>query len=123
VTYAALMVHLEPGRSNTGLLKIAGNLAVRLQADVIGITACQHMQIIQGDGHIPAALLEADRNEIEKEIADAETEFRDVLGAKVRSLEWRSRASFESLSDYLAEEMRCADIVITRPASGDLLDG
>src|SRR6202030_4357522 len=41
VTYATLMVHLELGESNAGLLQIAGDLAERFQAAVIGIATCQ----------------------------------------------------------------------------------
>ena len=113
MTYATLMVHLELGHANAGLLQIAGDLAERFHAGVIGITACQPMQIIYGDGYVPANLVEQDREELDKEIEAAEAEFRSALQTRADSLEWRSAMTVEPLSDYLASEARSADLVIT----------
>ena len=110
---ATLMVHLELGHANTKLLQAAADLAGRLNADVIGIAACQPLQIIYGDGYVSGDLIEQDREELEKEINDAETEFRAALQKHSGSLEWRSTVTFRSLADYLADQARCADLVIT----------
>jgi nucleotide-binding universal stress UspA family protein len=124
VTYATLMVHLELGHSNAGLLQITGDLAERFHAGVIGIAACQPMQIVyaEGAGYVSGELIEQDREEIEKEIKEAEVEFRSSLQTRVGTLEWRSTVMFASLSDYLAREARSADLVITGVASGALID-
>jgi hypothetical protein len=113
VTYKTLMVHLELGRPNAGLLEIAGDLAERFQAGVIGIAACQPFQIAYGDGFVSGDILEEDRAEIDKEIRDAETEFREALQARADTLEWRSAVVLAPLSDYLAREARSADLAIT----------
>ena len=76
MTYATLMVHLELGHPNAGLLKIVGDLAERFHAGVIGIVACQPMQIFYGDGYIPGEVVEQDRDELATEIRAAEQEFR-----------------------------------------------
>ena len=52
MTYATLMVHLELGHSNAGLLQVAGDLAERFHAGVIGIAACQPVQIVYGEGYV-----------------------------------------------------------------------
>jgi nucleotide-binding universal stress UspA family protein len=117
------MVHVEPGQSNTGLFNVAGDLAERLSAVVIGIAAYQPIQIIAGDGYIPAEILEADRVEIKREIVVAEREFRDALQKRVKTLEWRAMAMYETLSDYIAHEARSADLIVTKVASSGLLDG
>ena len=122
MTYGTLMVHLELGRSNAGLLQIAGDLAERFRADVIGIAACQPMQIVYGDGFISGDIYEQDRQEVEKEMKSAEAEFRSALQTRAATLEWRSTVMFTLLSDYLAREARSADLVITGIASGDLFD-
>jgi nucleotide-binding universal stress UspA family protein len=114
VTYASLMVHLELGKSNAGLLKIAGNLATRFQAGVIGITTCQPIQLALNDGYVTGEVIQQDLKEIEKEIATAEAEFRAALQSHVVALEWRSAVVFTSLYDYLAREARAADLVITK---------
>lgn len=110
---ATLMVHLELGHPNAKLLQIAADLAGRLNADVMGIAACQPLQIIYGDGYVSGDLIEQDREELEKEIKDAETEFRAALGNNRGNLEWRSTVTFISLADYLADQARCADLLIT----------
>ncbi len=122
MTYGTLMVHLELGRSNANLLQIAGDLAERFHASVIGIAACQPMQIVYGDGFISGDIYEQDRQELDKEMKAAEAEFRSALQTRAVTLEWRSTVMFTLLSDYIAREARSADLVITGIASGDLFD-
>jgi hypothetical protein len=99
------MVQLEPGHSNAGLLKIAGDLAERFDARVIGIVACREMQLVYGDGYIPAELFDQDRGQLEKKIKEAEAEFRSMLQTRVRTLEWRSGIMFTPLSEYIGPEV------------------
>jgi nucleotide-binding universal stress UspA family protein len=113
MTYATLMVHLQPGRPNAGILAIAGDLAERLHAGVIGIAACQPIQIMEGNGYLPTNLLQADRDEIEKEIGKTEVEFRSAFQKHVRPVEWRSAITAGLPVDYIAHEARCADLIIT----------
>jgi nucleotide-binding universal stress UspA family protein len=117
-----LMVHLQPGRSNAGLLKIVGDLSESFDARVIGIVACRPMQFVSGEGYIPGDLIDQDWKQLEKEIKEAETEFRSVLQTRVGTLEWRSEVTFEPLSEYIAREARCADLVITGVGSGGISD-
>jgi nucleotide-binding universal stress UspA family protein len=113
VTYRTLMVHLELGHSNGGLLGVVGDLAQRFDAGVIGIAMCQPMQIIYSEGYVPADLIVQDREQREKEVAAAEAEFRNVLQGRVGRLEWRSMVTSDPLADYLARQARSADLVIT----------
>jgi nucleotide-binding universal stress UspA family protein len=115
------MVHLELGVSNAALLEIAGDLAERFHAGLIGIAACQPMQIY-GEGYVSGDLIEQDREQTEKEFKEAEAEFRSALQTRVGALEWRSAMMFSPLSAYLAGEARSADLVIAGVASGALLD-
>jgi len=113
VTYVTLMVHLTLGSSNAGVLQIAGDLAERFHANVIGIAACQPIQVIYGDGEVAGDIVELDRQELEKEIKAAEAEFRSALHTRIGNLEWRSTVTLGPLSDYLAHEARSADLVIS----------
>jgi nucleotide-binding universal stress UspA family protein len=113
MSYATLMVHLELGQPNTALLKIAGDLAERFQARAIGIAVCQPMRIMYNDGYIPTDIIEQDRQKIGSEMKTAEAEFRAALTGRIASVEWRSAVIYTSLSAYLAQEARCADLVIT----------
>ena len=122
MTYRTLMVHLEPGHSNAGLLKIAGDLAERFDARVIGIAAGRAMQFVYGDGYIPEELIDRDRGQLEKTIKEAEAEFSKTLRTRVGTLEWRSEVMFTPLSEYVAREARSADLVVTGVGSGGVLD-
>ena len=66
---ASLMLHLELGRPNAGLLQVAGALAERLHAGVIGVAACQPMVMAYGEGYVSAELMAQDSREIRAEMA------------------------------------------------------
>jgi nucleotide-binding universal stress UspA family protein len=122
MSYATLMVHLALGRPNTGLLKITAELAERFRAGVIGIAARQPIQMAYGDGFVAGDLYQQDRDEIIKELNAAETEFRAALAGRVAFVQWRSSQMYAYLADYIADEARCADLVLTGVATGDFLD-
>jgi nucleotide-binding universal stress UspA family protein len=113
MSYATLMVHLELGRPNTALLRVAGDLAGRLHAGVVGIAVCQPMRIIYSDGYIPGDIIEQDRQEIDDQMKTAEAEFHAALDSRIPNVEWRSAVTYKPLSEYLAMEARCADLIVT----------
>jgi len=118
MAYATLMAHLGLGRPNAGLLKIAGDLAIRYGARVVGIAACRPIDLAYTEGLYVGDILEQDRQEIEKELAGVEAEFRRALDGRVADLEWRSALTLGLLPDYLTQEARCADLFITAGAAG-----
>lgn len=113
MSYATLLVHVELGKPNTALLKIAADLAASLKAAVIGIAVCQPLRIIYSDGYVPADVMEQDRIQIDTELTAAEAEFRTKMSGRIATIEWRSGVTYTSLSEYLANEARCADLLIT----------
>ncbi len=122
MTYSTLMVHLQLGQSNARLLQVAAGLAQR-QAGVIGIAACQPMQVLYVEGaYVPADMFEQDRAQHEADTEAAEAEFRAAFQGHGGLLEWRSTVTSAPLSDYLAHEARSADLFVTGVTSGALLD-
>ncbi|QUD87754.1 universal stress protein [Phenylobacterium montanum] len=111
-----LLVRLDLGRSNAGLLKVVGDVAERLGAAVVGAVACQPVQMLYGDGFLAAEVIEQDRAEIDQDIAKAEAEFQAVLRGRAQGLEWRSLVTFGPLCEFFTREARCADLVVTGPA-------
>jgi len=116
------MVHLEPGRSNANLLRTAGDLARRMHAGVIGISACQTLSLGYGDTCVSGNTIQQLQEEVDKEFKEAETEFRKALQTRIDVLEWRSTVTFGPLADYLARESRGADIVIASVTKRNFLD-
>lgn len=122
MTYATLMVQLELGHPNAGLLEIAAELAGRFNAGVIGIATCQPMQMMFADGYIAGDIYEQDNTERHKELKETEAEFRAALQTRCKSLQWRSSIRFASLPEYVACEARGADLLIAGVASGAFFD-
>jgi nucleotide-binding universal stress UspA family protein len=110
-----LMAHVELGRSNSGMLAIAGDLGRRFGAHVIGVASCQPMRLDWQDAYVTAGLLVEDRGEIESQMKAAEQELRTALEGKSAGLEWRSTVTLGSLAGYIAHQARAADLVITGP--------
>jgi nucleotide-binding universal stress UspA family protein len=123
MTYKTLMVHLELSGNNECVLKIAGELAERFNARVIGIAACQPLQALVGEGFDAGEAITQDWTQIEKELAAAADQFRTAIQGRAKSLEWRSAITYAPLGDYIAEEARAADLIVTGKDLGpSLLD-
>jgi len=122
MTYATLMSHLEVGLPNAGVLDVTASLAHRMGTKVIGIAARQPVPIVRGEGYAFGELLQKDMDETQARIDIAQAEFEAALQARSRDLEWRSTMVFESLSTYLRQEARSADLVITGMGPGELFD-
>jgi nucleotide-binding universal stress UspA family protein len=123
MTYKTLMVHLELQKNNDTLLNFVGDLAERFQAHVIGIAACQPVQMLYDEGFTAGDVMVQDRAEITKEMAAAESQFRKALAGRAPSLEWCHTVTAAPLASYIAEQASAADLLITGPDLGpSLLD-
>ena len=123
MAFKALMTPMQLGRSNAGLLQLVASLAERWQASVTGVAACQPMQLIYGEGcYVSADLIQLDRDNTEREMAAAEAEFRHGLEACSSRLHWRCAVIYQPLSEYIAAEARCADLIVTSSVSAKAED-
>lgn len=122
---ATLMIHLPPGADLASLLQLAGDVAARIKVrKVVGISAMQPLQLYAGpDAFVPVDVLEDDWKTMEKELAAAESQFRAAFAGKPPALEWRSAITINLVSDYVASEMRAADLLITPPVPQGVLFG
>lgn len=121
MTYKTLMVHLQLDGGNQGILKIAADLARRFNANVIGIAACQPIQVLFQEGLIGDEIVQQDIKEIRKELAAAESEFRTAFSGHPQQISWRSAITYGSLATYIADEARAADLIITGKDVGSSL--
>lgn len=112
-----LLCHMELNHENRAVLAVTADLAVKMNAAVIGIAACQP---IQPFGEMPYAgdILEADIAEIRRQTTIVEHRFRSALGVTVEQLAFRSAATYQELADYIAGQARAADIIVTGPDLG-----
>ena len=112
------MAHLDVFHSNATLLDATKKLAAQFDAKVIGIAACQPVQILGSDGYIAGEAMVAFRDESEREMREAEATFRASFSSSGRPVEWRASVTDLALSDFIARQSRSADLVVTcvRPA-------
>jgi nucleotide-binding universal stress UspA family protein len=113
-----LMAHLELGRSNAALLKATAALAQALDADVIGVAACQPVPVLYGEVYASGELMQLDRDEDEREFKVAEAEFKAALPGGTGRRDFRAEVTCFPLSDYIARQARAADVILTAPDRG-----
>jgi nucleotide-binding universal stress UspA family protein len=117
------MVHLPPGPEVTALLHLANDVATRVNArKIVGISAMRPLQIYAGpDAYISPEFFEQDWNSMEKELKAVEKQFWTAFVDKPMTLEWRSCITIDPVSDYVATQMRAADLLITPSTPSGLL--
>jgi nucleotide-binding universal stress UspA family protein len=120
VSYRTLMVHADIGGKNENLFRLAGNLAERFEAKVIGIAACIPPEpIYYADTYDLGAFIEQDRAAIKQRIIKAQHSFRSALEGRCRNTDWRSAYVYESIASYLAREARAADLLLIDRSAGN----
>jgi len=122
MTYATLMLHLQLGVSNANILNVAGDLAQRLHASVIGIAACEPMQMVCGGGYISGDIVQQSQAEVVVQMKVVEAEFQSAMSSGVEKSEWRSTITNGSHPGYLVVKARCADAFVTGVACSDYFD-
>jgi len=122
MTIATLMVHIDGTRSNTQVLDVAGWLAERLDAGVIGIAACQPIQLDPSAGVYSAELIDAERDIVATDLKVLQTEFEGPNSKCGRRIEWRCATTLEPIAEYVADQARSADLIITAVSKKALLD-
>lgn len=109
--YKTIAVSMMLDRSNRACLMVAADIAGRFDARVIGMAASElRPPLYFAEGEYARQLLRAEEQSVEKQLADAEQEFRGALSARIKNLEWRSALTFPD--NFVAAEVRSADLVI-----------
>ena len=121
MTYATVMVCLGPDKSNDARLKVAGELAERFEAAIVGIAAAQFVPPMYfTDGDFAQGLIDQGEASIRKRLAELEDQFRGAVRHRSKRVEWRAAMDFPAR--FILEEARCADIIVSggqRPAFSD----
>jgi nucleotide-binding universal stress UspA family protein len=122
MTYTTLMVHFDLDDSNDARLRIAGDLAQRFDASVIGIAACERSAPLYfAEGTFAQELADREQADISNRLRAAEERFSNMLKGRAKSIEWRSAIALPT--PYIVKEARAADLIITgnrRSMSHDL---
>ena len=112
MTYATVMVCLGPDKSNDARLKVAGELAERFEAAIVGIAAAQFVPPMYfTDGDFAQGLIDQGEASIRKRLAELEDQFRGAVRHRSKHVEWRAVMDFPAR--FILQEARCADIIVS----------
>jgi nucleotide-binding universal stress UspA family protein len=121
MTYSTLMVYLELEHSNDARLEIAGDLAERFDATLIGVVSCDPQLPYHPMGALAVEAFEHEQAEIKKRAKETEDRFRAAVWNRARTVEWR--CGMEAPTEFVARQARAADlIIIGANREGVLLD-
>jgi nucleotide-binding universal stress UspA family protein len=112
MTYATVMVSLALDQPNDSRLQVAGELAERFEADIVGVAAAQFAPPLYfTDGAAAQGLIEQEEASIRRRLADLEARFRAATRNRGARAEWRSAMDFPSR--FILAQARCADLVVS----------
>lgn len=119
MTYTTMLVHLDAGGPNAHVLEVAASLAKQYDAKVIGVAACQPIQMgtLTGDD-FTGQIVAMEREAAEESLKRAEAEFHAFAPVQPFVLEWRSISTMDPIAHVIAEEARSADLVIASAKYG-----
>ena len=118
MTYATVMAGLSIDQPNKARLEIAGQLAERFGARVIGTTAAEFgPPLYFTSGEQAQKLIDQGRAAIKSRATELEREFRTAMQNRGTEVEWRSTEDFPSR--YIVEQARACDIIVVgeKPAA------
>ena len=115
MAYATVMVGLSVDRPNEARLEIAGQLAERFGAKVIGITGAEFSPPLYfTSGEQAQKLVDQGRTAIKNRVAEVESEFRAAMQNRVTELKWRCAEDFPAR--YIVQQARASDIIVVGEA-------
>lgn len=119
--FKTVMVSLALDRPNDACLAVAGDLAERFEARVIGIAASDRRPPLYfAEGDYAQNLIHQEDAAIRQRLLELECEFRSSLERRVKSAEWRSARTLAT--SYVAQEARGADVLVIGARSEALVD-
>ncbi|MBB4371965.1 nucleotide-binding universal stress UspA family protein [Bradyrhizobium sp. cir1] len=112
MTYATVMVSLALDQSNEARLQVAGELAERFEAAIVGVAAAQLAPPLYfTDGAEAQRLIDEGEASVKRRLAGLEAQFRAATKNRGGHVEWRSALDFPAR--FVLAQARCADIVVS----------
>jgi nucleotide-binding universal stress UspA family protein len=112
MSYKSILVNLQLGKTNGGVLAVAGDLAERFNAHVLGVAMYRPIQICETEAYLMSDLAARDREGRQREIAAAEQEFRVLMAGRAKSLGWHAGLTTKTLAAAVVDHARSADLLV-----------
>lgn len=121
MSYKTVMVSLALDRSNEACLAVAGDLAERFEARLVGIATSDFRPALYfSEGDYAEKDLEQERVAIRKRLSELETEFRTSVSRRAKSVEWRSALTLPI--HYVMQHARAADVLVVGARAEAMVD-
>jgi nucleotide-binding universal stress UspA family protein len=119
--YKTIMVGLALDRPNDACLRVAGDMAERFGARVIGVAASDiRPPMYFADGDFAQKLLNQEVSAIEARLSELEAEFRASVEPRASAVAWRSARTLPV--PYMLKQMRAADVLVVGARTETLVD-
>ena len=119
--YKTVMVGLALDRPNDACLRVAGDIAERFGARIIGVAASDlRPPMYFADGDFAQKLLDEEAAAIERRLSELEAEFRAAVEKRATAVEWRSARALPV--PYMLQQARAADILVIGARAETLVD-
>jgi nucleotide-binding universal stress UspA family protein len=121
MNYKTVVVGLALDRPNDASLRVAGDIAERFEARIIGVAASDlRPPMYFAEGAFAQKLLEEEAAAIQGRLSELEAEFRAAVERRATAVEWRSARAWPV--PYLLQQARAADILVIGARSEILVD-
>jgi nucleotide-binding universal stress UspA family protein len=119
--YKTVMVCPALDRPNDACLRVAGDIAERFGARIIGVAAADlRPPMYFAEGDFAQKLLDEEAAAIARRLSELEAEFRASVEKRATAVEWRSARSMPV--PYLLQQARAADILVIGARPETLVD-
>ena len=116
MTYATVMVSLALDQPNEARLAVAGQLAEKFDAGLIGIVASVFSPPLYfTTGEQAQALIDEGEASIKRRMSELEGQFREAAKNRAKHFEWRCATDFPAR--YVLQQARSADIIVSGGSS------
>jgi len=121
MNYKTAMVGLALDRPNDACLRVAGDIAERFGARIIGVAASDlRPPMYFAEGAVAQKLLDEEATAVERRLSELEVEFRAAAEKRAAAVEWRSARALSV--PYILQQARAADILVVGARSEVLVD-
>ncbi len=119
--YKTVMVGLALDRPNDACLRVAGDLAERFGARVVGVAASDlRAPMYFAEGDFAQKLLDEETAAVQNRLSELEAEFSAAIGKRATSVEWRSARALPV--PYMLQQARAADLIVVSARSETMVD-
>jgi nucleotide-binding universal stress UspA family protein len=121
MNYKTVMVSLALDRPNDACLAVAGDIAERFEAKVVGIAASElRPPLYFAEGEYAQELIDQEGTAIRKRLSELEAEFRTSVQKRAKSAEWRSDLTLST--PHVAQEAGAADVIVVGARAEAIVD-